>query len=208
MMGERATLYLRLPVCLLLCVGLLVGPPPAAHAQRAAITLPRHLGQLVDQAATILRGYVLLARVEPHPELTNLYTVVVTLRVQETLKGSAEQTFTFRQYIWDIRDRYDTAGYRKGQHLLLLLNRPSEYGLSSPAGLEQGRFRILRDPQGNEVAVNAHGNAGLFRNLPAHLSQKGVQLSPRLSSLVAQQRAGPVSLDDLRELIRQLVGTN
>jgi hypothetical protein len=160
---------------------------------------------LVSQAATILRGYVVSAQVEPHPQLAHLLTVVVTLRVEETLKGTVEQTFTFRQFIWDIRDRYDAAGYKKGQHLLLLMNAPTEYGLSSPTGLEQGRFQILRDAQGNELAVNGHGNAGLFRDLAPQLARKGVRLSPQLSARVIEQREGPLPLDDLRELIRQLV---
>ncbi len=185
-------------------LGLLLTSP--LEAQRGAITRPSNLGQLIDQAATIVRGHVVSAQVEPHPELTNLNTVVVTLRVEETFKGSAAPTFTFRQYIWDIRDRYDAAGYKKGQHLLLLMNRPTQYGLSSPAGLEQGRFRILRDSQGNELAANGHGNAGLFRDLAQELTRKGVRLSPQLSARVAEQREGPVPLDDLRELIRQLVG--
>ncbi len=185
-------------------LGLLFASPLAA--QRGAITRPSNLGQLVEQAAIIVRGHVVSAQVEPHPELPNLQTVLVTLRVEETLKGPVAETFTFRQYIWDIRDRYDAAGYKKGQHLLLLMNRPTPLGLSSPAGLEQGRFRILRDAQGNEIAVNGHGNAGLFRDLAAQLTEKGVRLAPQLSARVAEQREGPVPLSDLKELVRQLVG--
>ena len=45
---------------------------------------------------------VVSVRMEKHPELTNLDTVVVTLRVRETLKGQAGETFTFRQYVWDL----------------------------------------------------------------------------------------------------------
>jgi hypothetical protein len=136
------------------------------YAQRGALTRSRNLGELVSQSAVILRGNVISARAEPHPDLTNLWTVVVTLQVRETLKGEAGPTFTFRQFIWDIRDRYDAAGYRKGQDLLLLMNPPTRYGLSSPAGLEQGRFRIQRDGAGRETAVNGHGNAGGHKASP------------------------------------------
>jgi len=185
---------------------LLLASPLAA--QRGALTLPRSLDQLVDQAATIIRGHVVSARVERHPTLTNLHTIVVTLRVHQTFKGQAGQTFTFRQYIWDVRDRYDAAGYRKGQHLLLLMNPPTRYGLSSPAGLGQGRFRILVDRQGREYALNGHANAGLFRQMSQRLEKRGLPLPPAMTRMVTQHRSGPVQLDDLQNLIRTLARTN
>ena len=107
------TMRLNLRRFLLLVVACIATAP--AFAQRGALTVPRNLDQLTDRAADIVRGTVLSAHVEKHPELTNLDTVVVTLRVSETLKGQAIGTYTFRQYIWDVRDRYDNAGYRKGQ---------------------------------------------------------------------------------------------
>jgi hypothetical protein len=105
---------------------------PSAAGQRGAMVLPQNLAELVDESATIVRGHIVSAQVEPHPELTNLTTVVVTVQVEATLKGEAGQTFSFRQYVWDIRDKQNAAGYRKGQHVLLLLIQASEYGLSSP----------------------------------------------------------------------------
>jgi hypothetical protein len=173
-------------------------------AQRGALVEPRNLGELVAQSETIVRGYVVSAKVQPHPELSNLSTVVVTLRVAETLKGESRETLTFRQFIWDIRDRMDAARYRKGQYLLLLMNPTTRYGLTSPAGLEQGRFRISRDAAGREVASNGYGNAGLFRDLSAQLKRKRVGVAPHLAALIEQHRAGPIALDDLRELTRQL----
>jgi len=177
-------------------------------AQRGALTQPRNLGRLVAQAAVIFRGNVISTRVEPHPELTHLTTVVVTLRVRETLKGEAGPTFTFRQYIWDIRDHYDAAGYRKGQELLLLMNPPTRYGLSSPAGLEQGRFRILRDAAGREIAVNGHGNAGLFHDLEPQLKRQRIALPAQLATIVSQERAGPLPSGELKDLIRQLAAVS
>ncbi len=129
----KTMLCKRPAIALLLMV---VGAAPLG-AQRGALTLPQNLGEMADEAATIVRGRVASVRVEPHPDFPNLKTVVVTLRVDEVLKGQVGETFTFRQFIWDIRDRSNAAGYGKAQHLLLLITRPSPYGLSSPVGLER-----------------------------------------------------------------------
>ena len=175
-------------------------------AQRSALTAPRNIAQLSQQAALIVRGQVISARIEPHPQLSNLTTVVVNVRVAETLKGTASAVVTFRQFVWDIRDKYDAAGYRKGEELLLLLNRRSTYGLTSPAGMDQGRFEISRDTNGNLMAVNGHGNLGLFSNMSGQLHQPGLKFSPRAYSLVTLHRSGPVSLVQLEEVIKQVSG--
>jgi hypothetical protein len=176
-----------------------------AVAQRGALTLPRNLDELTDRAQDIVRGTVLDARVEKHPELGNLDTIVVTLRVREAIKGAAGDTYTFRQYIWDLRDPDDVAGYRKGQELLLLMNGPSRYGLTSPVGLEQGRFRIERDRSGREVATNGAGNLRLFERLQ-DAPGKPAALTERQSNLVAKHRRGPVALDELEAMIRACAG--
>ncbi len=171
--------------------------------QRGAVVRHVNLQQMVNQAAVIFRGHVVSAHVEPHPDHGNLKTVVVTLRVQETLKGQPGETYTFRQFIWDIRDIHAAAGYQKGQELLLLMNPPNRYGLSSPAGLEQGRFRIAQE-QGRRYATNGRGNAGLLHNLERSFAKQKVQLGPRLAAVVKGQRSGPMAWDDLKDLIRQV----
>lgn len=180
--------------------------PLPALAQHGALTAPRNLQQLTERAADIVRGTVVSAHVEKHPVLTNLDTVVVTLRVRETMKGEAHGTFTFRQHLWDVRDRWDAAGYRKGQDVLLLMIAPSRYGLSSPAGLTQGRFQIERNESGRELAVNGSGNYRLFDGIAEAASSKGVALTPRQASLAARHRGGPVELSDLRGMIRAFAG--
>jgi hypothetical protein len=192
----KSTLHVCLLLVLMVSSGL---------AQRGAVTLPRNLAELTAQSETIFRGRIVSAKVEPHPEFAGLQTVVVTIAVSEALKGDPGQTFTFRQFIWDPRDKLDAAGYRKGDELLLLMNPPTKYGLSSPAGLGQGRFLIRHDASGKTVALNEMGNQGLFRGIAPELSKRSVQLSPRLSKIVAQPGAGPLELDDLRGLIRSFV---
>lgn len=175
-------------------------------AQRGAMTIPRNLADLVEQAERIIQGQVVLARVETHPEFENIQTVVVHVRVEETLKGDAEEFLTFRQFIWEARDRMDRAGYLKGQRVLLLLNRPTRYGLVSPAGLGQGRFRIFSGPDGEKYAVNAHANGALFADMDKALQERGIPLPSRLAQAVSISPRGPILLGDLTEIIRALVG--
>lgn len=185
----------------LLAVMVIAAP---AWAQQGALTVPRNLQQLTDRAAHIVRGNVVSARVERHPEL-GLPMLVVTMQVRETLKGPGQQTFTFQQYVWDYRDRMRAAGYRKGDDVLLFMIAPSRYGLSSPAGMEQGRFRVVRDRLGRELAVNGHGNARLFDGLDAHVAKQGIVLSAATARMVASPSRGPVAVNDLSRLIRELV---
>ena len=188
--------------CLLLAVAFAASTP--VTAQQHALTVNRNLDQLTDRAALILRGRVVSAKVEKHPQFPGLDTVVVTLRVTDTLKGAPRSSHTFRQYLWDIRDRQDANGYLKGQELLLLLVEPSAHGLSSPAGLDQGRFRIQRNAAGREVAVNGQGNFRLFEGLSAEAAKEGTVLSPASLRLVDAPPRGPVAAADLVRLIREL----
>jgi hypothetical protein len=159
----------------LVLVSLLVA---SASAQSNAITLPRNLADLVSESPTVVQS-------------------------EDTLKGKSTGTYTFRQAVFDVRDQERRLGYRAGQHVLLLLIRPSEYGLASPAGMEQGRFRIEPGPDGKLKAVNGFGNVGLFRDLPV-----GLQQSPALSvearRMIAQPSPGPVGLDHLKAVIRTI----
>ena len=196
---HRAPLAREAGVCLLL---LALVAPVQVRAQRGALTVARGLDQLVQESQVIVHGSVKSAIVEPHPKFSNLMTVLVTLHVQETLKGTAQKSVQFRQYIWDIRDQFNAAGYRKGQELLLLLGPVSQYGLTSPVGLEQGRFRITRDSSGRESAINGRGNAGLFQQTEARAKAQGITLSPRQAALVRQQQPGAMALSDLKDAIR------
>jgi hypothetical protein len=170
----------------------------SSQAQRGALTMPVNLAQLNDHAALILHGTIESARVEPHPDFSHLMTVRVTLRVQETWKGKAGATYSFRQFIWDVRDRRDAAGYRKGEDLLLFLNPVNQYGLTAPVALEQGRFRVTRGPDGKLSAINGRGNIGLFRTATSRL--KAGAAPPAAMAAAAGHSSGPMGLDTLRTL--------
>jgi hypothetical protein len=176
-----------------------------APAQSSARIVQRTLDQLIDEADVIVHGHVLSARLEPHPQLHNLMTVVVTMNVQDTYKGKPASSLTFRQYVWNTSG--GSSGYRKGQEMVLLLRPVSEYGLTSPAGLEQGRFQVMQQPKGKTIAVNGQGNFQLFSHLEELARSRGVQLSPHLSGVIRKGQARQMSLDDLAEVIRTFART-
>ena len=174
----------------------------SARAQTSARTAPVDLVHLVQTAETIVRGQVLSTRLEPHPQFPNLQTAVVTISVTKLLKGDAKSTLVFRQYVWDSNDFLSAAGYRKAGELLLFLNPVSAYGLTSPVGLDQGRFRIIRDPKGNRYAVNGRDNFGLFTQVVQTAGNLGV-ISKQARDMLAKP-GGQAPLDAFEETIRAL----
>jgi len=176
-----------------------------AAAQRGAIVRPQNLAQITEQAADIVQGRVSSVRVEPHPQLKNLKTVFVSVAVTDTLKGSAKDSISFRQYLWDIRDIHESGGYRVGQELVLFLNRTSEIGLTSPVGIRQGRFRVEQDSQGTRIATNGENNAKLLEGVAQ--SSTVAKLSARSRSAIASgaASAGPLPVDVLKETVRAMV---
>lgn len=132
--------------------------------------------------------------------------MVVTVRVAEMLKGTAPQEFTFRQFIWDIRDKRDAMGMRKGREVVLFLNKTTAAGLTSTSGLDQGRFEVERDNTGNAF-IRAHSpNQALLQGVPAALSKKGSSTPASIRAAQAND-AQRVSLTDFKATVRGLAGT-
>jgi hypothetical protein len=197
--GVRRSLLAFLPIILFF--------PAKAQSQRGAITVPRNLVQLTSRAATIVRGRVVYARVEPHPQYHNLTSVLVVMSVGNVLKGPARQTLTFRQFIWDPRDRADASGYRRGEELLLFLNPETDAGFTSPVGLTQGRFRVLRGATGEPMVVNGVKNRGLLQG--AQILSSARRLSRRAQEALARppEQAGPMHLSVMEEMVHALSAT-
>jgi hypothetical protein len=192
--------------CLIILPVLFLAVAPAAHPQSTASVAQADLNYLVENAKTIVRGNVVSAVLEPHPQFGNLQTVVVTIAVAKTFKGQASPTLAFRQYVWNVKDVTGPAGYHKSEELLLFLNPTSLYGLTSSVGMEQGHFRILHDKQGNRFAINGRGNVGLFTGVTAKSAARGVTFSPRAMAILSKT-GGQISLATLEETIQALLAT-
>jgi hypothetical protein len=160
------------------------------------------LPELSQRAPIIVQGRIVEARYEGHPDYPNLSTVLVTLQVEQMLRGPGEQQFSFRELLLSPQAARGKRGYLAGQRLLLFLTAASRYGLSSPLGGEQGRFHIWRDQRGNELVENEFRNAGLFKNLAEAATRAGVSLSPQQARLAGVAR-GPVSLEEFVSAVKQ-----
>jgi hypothetical protein len=182
--------------------------PSDSSAQHEARTLARGLDQLTEEADVIVHGYVKSTRLEPHPQLRNLNTIVVSLEVKDTYKGKSQKSLTFRQYVWDPDPQRELAEYGKHQEIVLFLGPVSEYGLTSPVGLEQGRFRVYADQKKQVVAANGRGNRGLFNSVVQRAKAQGVTLTPRTLQIAQKTPASPLLLSDLEDAIRTFAGTH
>ena len=201
---ERRLDYKR-PILFVIAMLLALAASHEGQAQRGAMTLPRNLSDLASLSDRVIQGKVMSARVEPHPEYRNLQTLLITLQVEDVLKGDNIKTLTFRQFIWDMRDISDLAGYRVGDEVLLFLNRITPIGLTSPVGLEQGRFRVVRDARGQFVAINGNGNADLLKGIIESGSLNPAKLTANSRSEVATFKHGAISLRALKESTRLLL---
>jgi hypothetical protein len=177
--------------------------PPFDYAQSGARTVARSIDQLADESEIIVRGRVVSAHIEPHPQLRNLMTVAVSMSITDTYKGTPRKSIVFRQFIWNADSKRSSAEYQKGQELILLLRPVSEYGLTSPAGLEQGRFNLVaKDKAGQKFAVNGRGNLGLFDQVQEKARARGVRLSPHSALVTKPHVSGPLPVEDLEDVLR------
>lgn len=183
------------------------GSVAPAKGQNGAYTAPADLDALVQTASIIVRGNVVSAKIEPVPNLPNLRSVVVTMSVTKMIKGRPASTLTFRQFLWDARDSSVFSSYKQSGELLIFLNPVSSYGLTSPVGLEQGRFRVLRDPKGGQYVVNGRGNLGLFNEVTTKAGSRGVSFPPKVLAMLSKP-SGKVPLDSFESAIVALMGAS
>jgi hypothetical protein len=175
---------------------------PAAHAQFLYRQLS--LAQLTQRAAIIVQGHVTEVRYEALPDYPNINTVVVTLQVAESLKGSAGETYTFREFVSPGQSRMVRQGkYLVGHQLVLFLSAPSQYGLSSPLGRQQGTFHISEDSKGIKYVANEGGNYRLFAGVSQAATNAGAALSESPEELEALEH-GPVPLGKFVSIVKEL----
>jgi hypothetical protein len=189
-----------------LAVALLMLPPVfSPHLLQAQfMSLPVDLTYLCQRADVIVQGKVISVRNATLPGYPNIRTVEVTLQVENMLRGPSAGNYTFRESYLGMRPRMGKQNYQSGQRVLLFLPSPSQIGLSSPVGLEQGRFHITRNAGGSETIANEVGNEGLFRNVEQKASSQGKKLTSEQLRTVSIKR-GPVNLNSFVSLSKSLM---
>lgn len=131
---------------------------------------PLTLEQLSQRAATIFSGRCTGVRVESDPNVG--WVTLATFEVERAVKGRVGRTATLRLLGGrsDLEPRAaEVPGmprFRRGDEVVLFLYGTSAIGLTSPVGLGQGKFDVVRDKRGRKIAVNAFGNERLLERLP------------------------------------------
>jgi hypothetical protein len=156
-----------------------------------------NLAYLARRAGVVVQGRVMNVRYEGLPGYPHIPTVVVTVQVERMLRGPEGAQYTFRQWLMGREMYRGKGGYMVGQRLMLFLPSPSQYGLSSPLGHEQGRFKIVPDARGQETIANGYGNAGLFKGVAENAEENGAPLDEAQLRLAG--RAGGAA--PLREFV-------
>jgi hypothetical protein len=173
---------------------------PLAHA---SIVRTLNLEDLTTRADRIFSGRCVDVREVRHAGLgqTVTYTTFVVTRA---VKGDLHERITIKS-IGGLgsegagRDPFAAVPrFHRGEEVILFLYGDSAAGLTSPVGLGQGKFRIIKNKRGREIALNENGNRTLLQGL-----SKGAE-----GRLTAEQRAwkkhGDIRPDSLLDLAASL----
>ncbi len=180
----------------------------ASGALMGTTVRPLSLQQITSSAKTVFYGTCLKA--EPVEDTgRGLPVVEYTFQVKQAIKGVSEgQTFVFRQ----LRSGDDGLGgvqgvpsYRPGEQYMLFLHGKSARGQTSPVGLQQGTFKLIKTPDGKTGLVNRLNN----RNLTYGLSD-AVAADFGLSSQEYEmlKRQGAIPLDSFTSIVNRMMRLN
>jgi len=164
-----------------------------ASVALAASSRSLNLIQMTEAAGSIVSGRVLEVR-HTIDSNTRLPVQIVSLVVQQRLKGDGGETFVFKQF------DDQTGAYAECDDVLLFLYPASRLGLTSAVGLGQGNFR-MKLINGVRHFANLINNRGLLTEV------RGANTSQLrdAQSGVDRPNSGPVREEDLLNLTRQAV---
>ncbi|MFO1394958.1 MAG: hypothetical protein U1F09_14460 [Steroidobacteraceae bacterium] len=177
---------------------------PAHATSIVPLTIVDMLGHsdaiVVGQVQTVVDGFD--SRGLPYTE--------VTLKVSDTIRGSNNGTYTFRQFGLDkprrMADGRTYLGrptgwptWRRGESAIVFMySKARATGFQTTVGLGQGKLSLA-----NGKAMNSYGNSRLFR---------GVKVNPSLLDAserkMLQTHEGPVDADTLRKFLHRAVEGN
>jgi len=178
----------RAAILLLLLCGL-----PFSTAEASKVR-PINLEEMTERAGRVCPGRVTHIAFVDDAEIGRRL-LVATFDVRRGVKGTAASSVTIRMLADDDR----TLGlprFAVGEQVVLFLYEESVLGLTSPVGLGQGKFTVVKDKKGRSLAVNEFGNANLAHDLSVKASER---LGDSLSLLKSGGGLTPTRLLDLTE---------
>ena len=175
----------------LLAVALLLVP---AVALRATVIVPIEFRELVTTSPVIVHGHVSDVRAAFVDGRRSVDTFV-TIVADEYLKGDLGQHLTFQVPGGEL-GRYRTVfvgapAFTVGEEVVLFLKTQSG-ALPVIAGLNQGAFRVVSDPQTRRRLVTT----------PVVMAAEGVESERVVRGAVARR---PMALDAFRDVVRELI---
>lgn len=134
-----------------------------------------------------------------------------TFDVSDVLKGDVPKTFSFTQWGAPRAEAkrlkrgfiYGPPLYQVGKEYTLFLSSESNLGLRAPIGSGEGKFQVIKGPQGKSMVVNDYGNNTVFRNLP---QTKGMTKALSAGGVKADALAptGPIDYDTFKAIVESL----
>jgi len=176
---------------------------------QASRVRPLNLEQLTASADRVVAGRVTEVQVVLDEQLGRPVTRV-TLEVERIAKGQVATVVTITLFGDQTLSASSTTprpglltlpGFVTGEELVLFLYPKSDFGLTSPIGLAQGRFAIYQDGKGGRTARNPYGNAGLLGGL----SQEALDVLEATGRSRSDLDAKRLAPDELLDLVEALV---
>ncbi len=171
-----------------------------ASAQR---TIRMNIERMVTDAGMIVHGTVTKTESAVDPQ-TNILSTFVTIAVQENFYGADQPTVTLKM-VGGANKRStlkfaEMPIFKVGEEIYSLFYAPSKYGFTSPIGMSQGKFSVVRDASANTTTVrNGVNNARLFSGMK---NTAALKISPATSV-----NAERLTAEEFSTTIRSLVTT-
>jgi len=175
-------------------------------AARAMSLSDANLVDLMRESTSIVAGNVMTVT-DGVDASTGVPYTEITLVIRETLRGTEQGTYTFRQFgLAEARTSQDGLRrlaapdgfprYAEGEDVLLFLAKPAAItGLRSTYALDAGKFTFGPGRVENELA-----NEGLFHNVSVHTS-----LATDNDVRMLETEIGAVNPDAFMSLVRRAV---
>lgn len=189
---------------------LLLSMPEQGFAMRVKLLT---LEQMVEKADVVFVGRCLTSTAQEDPQFGQTVTVI-EFEVVEALKGRLGETHTLKQYGGTVAGKsHRIAGmptYTPGEDVILFLYGESQYGLTSPVGISQGKFTFIRDEESAlpPMIVNSINNNGLLMGFDRHMLTNDERFDePKRKAIqrLVRVNRGPIPYEDFLLITKALI---